>query len=341
MKCAQTQLRSEFPNGLFGDPALGIWVKNGNDGVLMDCGDLSRFSTQQLLKVRAIFLSHCHMDHFFGFDAFLRVHIGVEKTVTLFGPPDTSARLLGKLQGYTWNLVEGDNTQFIAVDLDLAARKKTTTHFHSADRFHPSGVFSENWDPTQPIYSTEDYFVKTTLLDHRTPSLAYAIEEQLTYALNIKRTLELGIQTGPWIHELKKNFFRETIELPLIDGTLKIFNTTALRSEIFSQKPQQKIAYVTDGAAHTNNHQALKSLILNADLLFAETCFLPEDQKLADKTKHFTTEFIAQLAQEAGVKKLVPFHFSKRYKSRPEDLLNSISHSFKGEVLTFQPAVTT
>ncbi|MEO5970480.1 MAG: MBL fold metallo-hydrolase [Bdellovibrionia bacterium] len=337
MKHARPLLRPEFLNGLFGDPALGIWVENEHNGLLVDCGDLSRFSPKQLLKVNAIFLSHCHMDHIFGFDTFLKVHIGLEKTVSIFGPPDTSARISGKLQGYTWNLIDDDKTQFVVTDLDPSAQSKTTTYFRAQDRFHPSDRETESWDPAQSIYATEVYAVKTTLLDHRTPSLAYAIEEQLTFALNAQRTLSLGIKTGPWINKFKKGKMENAVlEVPLLDGTTKNFDTSFLKNEILDPRPRQKIAYVTDGATSAKNRHALFNLIQNADIMFSETCFLPTDQKLADQTKHFTTEFIGKLAQEAGVKKLAPFHFSKRYQDRPKELFTSISEHFHGEIIICQ-----
>ena len=103
-------LQPEFLNGQFGDPSLYLSQLNGDRSFLLDCGDLSKFSTKKLLRVKAIFLSHCHMDHFFGFDSFIRSHIGTDKIVQVFGPPDTSSRVAGKLQSYTWNLIEGDNT---------------------------------------------------------------------------------------------------------------------------------------------------------------------------------------------------------------------------------------
>src|SRR5689334_17772538 len=98
-------LRPEFPNGLFGDPSLYVWQVNAKDALLVDCGDLSRFSTKQLLKTNHILLSHCHIDHFFAFDLFLRVHVGAKKVTTIYGPPHTSDRVHGKLQSYTWNLI--------------------------------------------------------------------------------------------------------------------------------------------------------------------------------------------------------------------------------------------
>jgi ribonuclease Z len=109
-----------------------------------------------------------------------------------------------------------------------------------------------------------------------------------------------------------------------------------LRDQILIPKLPNKTVYVTDGATSTENRQALLGLIQDADLMYSETCFLPEDQKLADQTKHFTTEFIAKLAEEAGVKKLAPFHFSKRYQDRPDQVLASLSEHFHGEVISLK-----
>lgn len=92
MQCAPVQdcmrmlLRAEFKNGPFGDPALYIRELNANKALLVDCGDLSRFSPRELLKADRILLSHCHFDHFFGFDLFLRLHVGIDKTTTIYGP---------------------------------------------------------------------------------------------------------------------------------------------------------------------------------------------------------------------------------------------------------------
>ncbi len=123
------------------------------------------------------------------------------------------------------------------------------------------------------------------------------------------------------------------MEVPLTNGTFKNYSTFALRDEILIPRIPLKIVYVTDGAASAGNRTALLDLIHNADLMFSETCFLPEDQKLADQTKHFTSEFIAKLAEESGVKKLAPFHFSKRYQDRPEQVLASIAEHFHGDLL--------
>lgn len=57
------------------------------------------------------------------------------------------------------------------------------------------------------------------------------------------------------------------------------------------------------------------------------------DRALADETKHFTAEFIAQMSQEAGVVRLAPFHFSKRYLNCPENVYQEVERHFRGEIV--------
>jgi ribonuclease BN (tRNA processing enzyme) len=91
--------------------------------------------------------------------------------------------------------------------------------------------------------------------------------------------------------------------------------------------------YATDGAAHLKNRRKLLQFVQNADLWFSETCFLKADQALADATQHFTADFIGDLAHEAKVKVLAPFHFSKRYLSCPFKVLSEVTESFRGPVV--------
>jgi len=51
------------------------------------------------------------------------------------------------------------------------------------------------------------------------------------------------------------------------------------------------------------------------DLLYHESTFLQETEKVAALTMHSTAGQAAQLALEAGVGKLVIGHFSSRYKN--------------------------
>lgn len=337
----KTNLQWDFLNGHFGDPALYISEINTRPAILIDCGDLSHFSTRQLLKVSHIFLSHCHIDHFFGFDQFLRVHVGSEKTITLMGPPQTSERVAGKLQGYTWNLIWDKNLEFVVVDLDSEKQQKKTTRFHAKNSFRADETVTESWNSTEAIFDSASFTVTTTTLDHRTPSLAYSIEQKASFTINKIKLDEMNFKAGPWLNELKNAYlageWTKSIQAEFKNAPPTKHSTAELADWLLLTRPNYKIAYVTDGAAHENNFNTLLPLIKNADVLIAETCFTEQDRKLADETKHFTALFIAGLAAEAHVKKLVPFHFSKRYLNRPDEVFSELEKKFSGELIVRMP----
>lgn len=330
-------LRWNFLNGCFGDPALYIWDIKTRNALLVDCGDLSHFTTRQLLKVSHIFLSHCHIDHFFGFDHFLRVLVGSEKAVTLVGPPQTSERVAGKLQGYTWNLIWDQNLEFIVIDLDFETQQKKTTHFHAKNAFLPTDIKTEAINLKEPIYDSGTFTVSTAPIDHRTPSLAYSVQEKTSFSVNIEKLQALGFETGPWLNELKQAYLTGDLNRSILVetkvGSPKGLSSEQLAQDLLIQRPQYKISYATDGAAHEKNFASLLPLIQNSDIFFSETCFTEADRELADETKHFTAAFMGRLASAAGIKKLAPFHFSKRYMHRSFDVFSELQTKFSGELL--------
>ena len=93
-------------NDPFSDPGLFIPFLFEKKALMFDLGDLSPLSSGDILKVTHVFVTHTHMDHFIGFDTMLRLFLGREKTLCLFGPPNFFKHVEGKLAGYTWNLVD-------------------------------------------------------------------------------------------------------------------------------------------------------------------------------------------------------------------------------------------
>ena len=75
--------------------------------------------------------------------------------------------------------------------------------------------------------------------------------------------------------------------------------------------PVRSYAFCTD----TVCRKQIIPIIENVDLLYHEATFSDELSDLALKTYHTTARQAAQLACEAGVKKLIIGHFSSRYKS--------------------------
>ena len=93
-------------NGPFDDPSLYIPFLFENRAVLFDLGDIYALSPKDILKISHVFVTHTHMDHFIGFDRLLRLFLGREKQLSLYGPQGFFKNAEGKLAGYAWNLVE-------------------------------------------------------------------------------------------------------------------------------------------------------------------------------------------------------------------------------------------
>ena len=58
-------------------------------------------------------------------------------------------------------------------------------------------------------------------------------------------------------------------------------------------------------------------LARGAQCLLCEASFLNQDRAQAERTGHLTTRACGEIAAAAGVRYLVPFHFSRRYESEP------------------------
>jgi len=79
-------------NGRSGDPALYIETLFERRAILFDLGDISGLPPRKLLRLEYVFVSHAHVDHFIGFDHLLRLLIGRDTTVRLYGPRASSIK---------------------------------------------------------------------------------------------------------------------------------------------------------------------------------------------------------------------------------------------------------
>ncbi|HEY4589652.1 MAG TPA: MBL fold metallo-hydrolase, partial [Thermoanaerobaculia bacterium] len=202
-------------NDPFGDPGLYIDFLFERRALLFDLGDLSPLSARQLLRVTHAFVSHTHMDHFAGFDILLRLLLGRDKTLHLFGPPGFVDQVEHKLAAYTWNLVANYESDFVV----------RATEIHPDGRAGSAELRSRTGFRREPLESAdlpagllldEDTFqVRATFLDHQIPCLAFALEEKLHVNVWKSGLDELGLPTGSWLRELKS-----AVALGEPDGTL-------------------------------------------------------------------------------------------------------------------------
>ena len=89
--------------------------------------------------------------------------------------------------------------------------------------------------------------------------------------------------------------------------------------------PGEKLVYATDLADTAANRAALIALAHKSDIFFCEASFLETNIEQARRTGHLTARACGEIATGADVKELVPFHFSRRYETKPEAIYQEIS----------------
>ena len=315
-------------NDPFSDPGLFIPFLFEKRALLFDLGDLTRLSPRDLLKVTHVFITHTHMDHFIGFDTLLRIFLGRDKTLHLFGPPDLFRNVEGKLGGYTWNLVKEYQNDFTLKVNEIHPDKVLTKAYVCQNSFQDQGVvLSRPFSGT--LLEEHSFSVQGILLDHRIPCLGLSLTEK--FSVNIKKDglKDLGLSAGPWLNRFKDVIYRkqdpESEFLVTWEEKGKIrhkerFRLDDLVKKIAKISPGQKIAYITDVAASPENCKNIIEFVRGADILFIEAAFLDSERETAQKKYHLTAKVSGEVAKKAGVKHLQLFHFSPRYKNRSGEL---------------------
>lgn len=323
-------------NDPFGDPGLYVDFLFERRALLFDLGDLSPLSARQLLRVTHAFVSHTHMDHFAGFDSLLRVLLGREKTVQLFGPPGFVDRVEHKLAAYTWNLVANYESDFgfrvTEVHPDGTAVR---ADFHTRMGFQREPAPSPAL-PEGVLVDEDTFLVRTAFLDHQIPCLAFALEEKFHVNVWKSGLEELGLPTGPWLRDLKSAVARgepDATPVPVRwreNGAVRerVVSLGELKEKVLRIVPGQRLAYVTDAVYHAANARAIVDLARGADLLFIEAAFLHDEKQRAAEKRHLTARQAGLLAREAGVRRLIPFHFSPKHAEEGERLVQEALEAF-------------
>jgi ribonuclease BN (tRNA processing enzyme) len=82
--------------------------------------------------------------------------------------------------------------------------------------------------------------------------------------------------------------------------------------------------YATDLADTPDNRERLIDLARHAHTFFCEAPFITAEAEHALRNGHLTTRASAEIANAAGVARLVPFHLSRRYQSDPQQIYDEI-----------------
>jgi ribonuclease Z len=317
--------RHSLVNNSFGDPCLYVRLLRERYSLLFDLGDISALTPAQMNRITDVFVTHMHMDHFIGFDLLLRKRLRKESPLAIYGPPGIIQCVWGKLQGYTWNLIEEYPTVINVFSFDGQEIEHVT--FLAKKRFSPGrsvrtasdGILAMN-----PLFR-----VRAAVIDHGIPCLAFSLTEDYHINIDKDRLMRRGLSVGPWLAAFKR-LIRERApseQTIIADGKTCSLGDLA---EIARITKGQKIAYVTDVGISEKNIAIVVDLVSGADVLYCEAYYLEEDRERAAGRDHLTARECGRIARSAGVKWLEVMHFSPLYKKYPERVIREAEEAFQG-----------
>lgn len=334
-------------NDPFKDPGLFISFLLNKRAILFDLGDVHALSPRDILKITHVFVSHTHMDHFIGFDYLLRLFLGREKELHLFGPRGFIKNVEGKLAGYTWNLVDHYAYRFVLTVTEVDAEKMRTNRYQCRNQFQPDTPTVEA--PFDGILLAEPAFsITCAILDHKVNSLGFSLSER--FHINIlKAGLDrLKLPVGPWLNDFKEKLYAgldpdTPVDIP--PGEKGGGNRRVKLKDLFDQMalvtPGQKITYIADATGSSSNIKKMIDLANLSHHLFIETHFLEQDRLLAEKTHHLTAGLAGCIARKARVRQCTPFHFSPRYTGSGHLLEQEVADAAGPDITVHSWSVTS
>jgi ribonuclease Z len=282
-------------------------------------GELHGLAPRQILKISNVFISHTHVDHFIGFDHLLRICLGRDLHINLFGPPGFIKNIEGKFASYSWNLVENYTNDFSLSVTEIGEHTQISFDYSCRKGFKAenNGIMARAANDN--ILERRDFNVKTACLDHKIPSLAYRVEEKEHINIMKNNLLEAGLSPGPWLEKLKEGIRNnKPNDMPIVATTVEGGNTAIslgkLKASIVKISAGKIFSYVADARYNPGNIKKILYIADKADTLFIEASFLQEDYRTAFEKYHLTAHQAGSLAREAQVKNIEIFHISPKYK---------------------------
>jgi len=304
---------------------------------MFDIGELSNLSARDLLKVSHVFVTHTHMDHFIGFDTLLRLLLGRDKEIHIFGPSSFMQKVEAKLSAYTWNLVENYENNLSITVIEIHSERALKQRYESRNRFETSAepqelAFNGN------LLSEQSFSIEAVLLDHKVDCIGLALKENCSVNIIKEGLKELQLSVGPWLSEFKRAIyegcnpdepFRVFWKKRGKETEERYFRLGELKERIARISPGQKITYITDIIGSPENIARAADLASQSHHLFIEAAFLDKEREMARKKYHLTAREAGLIAAKAGVKEITLFHFSPRYFGREKELYQEAMTAFR------------
>ena len=252
-------------------------IKIGNKQFLVDCGE----GTQVQLRRNHIhfsFINHIFISHLHGDHCFGL--IGLISTFALLG---RTAPL------------------HIYADPNLEEVMKPQIDFFCKGMNYPLFFHCIDAAKHQVIYEDNTITVETLPLKHRMPCCGFLFREKPK-----KRHLIGDVVNFYNIPAYMRQSIKDGADYTTPDGE------TIPNSRLTKEADRSRsYAYCSDTAPCNCNNEQLKGV----DLLYHEATFADSEKERAAQTFHSTARQAAQVASDAGVKKLMIGHYSSRYES--------------------------
>ena len=308
-------------NGVFGDPLLHLRLRHQRRSLLFDLGDGARLPARIAHQVTDVFVTHAHADHIGGFLWLLRSRIGEDGVCRLYGPPGLAGHIQGFIAGILWDRIGDRGPVFEVAELHGGCLRRVRLQ---AGRAQPTTLAERSLEDSL-LLDEPGFRVRCAVLDHGTPVLAFAFELATQVNIRKERLAARGLTPGPWLTGLKQRIlagdFAATVDLP--DGGCQ--TVAELAADLTLSAEGSRLVYATDFADTLENRHRMADLASGAQALVCEASFVTRDRAQAERTGHLTTRACGEIASAAGVRLLIPFHFSRRYQHEPREVYDEIA----------------
>lgn len=271
----------------------GVFVNTGRKKILFDCGEGSQ---KRMMEYGASI----------NIDAVFLTHLD-------------SDHVLG-IPGLIRTLELNNRSRNLDVYVSKSIVDKVKVLIAGVHGWPDYGVNIEGFDSGEIVREYRDFEVRSFKTAHDNSSHGFVIDENMRSGrFMIKKVKEkYGLEPGPKYSKLKNG---ENVETS--DGTVVPSNDV-----VGEKRPGRTIVYTGDTRKSENTIKNSK----DADLLIHESTFSQEDSDKASETYHSTAREAAEVAKEAGVRKLVLTHISPRYGGNRLKLENEAKNHFKRDV---------
>jgi len=158
-------------------------------------------------------------------------------------------------------------------------------------------------------------------LVHRDTTFGYRLQEQDGFSADPDRLAEAGLAGSD-------------VGVLLDQGWIDTPAGRVTREDVTVPRRGQSMAFVMD----TLPCEGALELARDVDLLVCESTYLHEEVELAREYKHMTARQAAELATEAGARRLVLGHFSARYPTN--DVFSEEASHFHDDVIAAEDGIT-